>query len=231
MDIGENIRSVLERIGHAAERSGRTANDVRLIAVTKTHPASIVDEAIHNGITDIGENRVQDTASKYDDVRGQAVWHMIGHLQRNKVKTALKYYKVFHSVDSVNLAVEINKRIDSPTDVLVEVNIGEEAAKSGVMPGEALDLLREVRKLPQLRCLGLMTIPPIIGDTDRLRMYFKDVRAIQEEANRLNIFDDPLTELSMGMTDDFETAIEEGSTMIRVGRAIFGERRVGTRNG
>ena len=224
MDIGENIRVILERITRAAQRSGRSADNVKLIAVSKTHPAETVDEAIRNGINDIGENRIQEAAAKFDDVRERAVWHMIGHLQRNKVKTALKIFDTIHSVDSVSLAAEIDKRASRTIDFLVEVNIGEEKAKSGVMPDETLGLLKEVGTFAKLKCLGLMTIPPLTDDIERLRSYFRAVRDIQKEANRTNIFDNPLTELSMGMTNDFETAIEEGSTMVRVGRAIFGER-------
>lgn len=224
MDIGENIRAVRERIARSAKSSGRSSEDIKLIAVSKTHPAETVDEAVRNGIGNIGENRIQEASAKFDDVRESTVWHMIGHLQRNKVKTALRIFDVIHSVGSVSLASEIDKRASHAIDILVEINIGEEDAKSGVMPDEAIGLLKEIRTFSNLNCLGLMTIPPMTGDTDRLRKYFRAVRDIREEANRINIFDQPLTELSMGMTNDFETAIEEGSTMVRVGRAIFGER-------
>ena len=225
MSITENIKSVRERIAQAAQNNGRRADDITLIAVTKTHPAAVVEEAIRSGITDIGENRVQEAVEKYESVKERAVWHLVGHLQRNKVKTALRIFDIIHSVDSIRLAAEINKRADAPVDVLVEINIGEEASKSGVLPDTVLPFLKELRVFPNLRCRGLMTIPPMIQDTEKLRHYFREIAQMQAEANRMNIFDYPLTDLSMGMTDDYETAIEEGATMVRIGRALFGERR------
>lgn len=225
MSITENIKSVRERIAQAAQNNGRRADDITLIAVTKTHPAAVVEEAIRSGITDIGENRVQEAVEKYENVKERAVWHLVGHLQRNKVKTALRIFDIIHSVDSIRLAAEINKRADAPVDVLVEINIGEETSKSGVLSDAALPFLKELRVFPNLRCRGLMTIPPMIQDTEKLRHYFREIAQMQAEANRMNIFDYPLTDLSMGMTDDYETAIEEGATMVRIGRALFGERR------
>ncbi|MFC1513398.1 YggS family pyridoxal phosphate-dependent enzyme [candidate division KSB1 bacterium] len=225
MSIAENINIVHDRIKRAAERSGRDPVDVKLIAVTKTHPASTVDEATGSGITDIGENRVQEALKKYDDVKSNPRWHLIGHLQRNKVKHALKIFDIIHSVDSVRLAAEIDKNSPKKIDILVEVNIGEETAKSGADPDECIDLLKEIRNFENLNCIGLMTIPPWEADPEDSRQYFRDVAAIKEEVNRLNIFEKPLTELSMGMTGDFEVAIEEGATMVRVGTAIFGQRQ------
>ncbi|KPK91404.1 hypothetical protein AMJ80_07385 [bacterium SM23_31] len=225
MSIAENIKTVKKQIAQAAQRNGRKAEDITLIAVTKTHPAAVVDEAIRCGITDIGENRIQEAVEKYENVKKQAVWHLVGHLQRNKVKTALRIFDIIHSIDSLRLAVEINKRAAGTVDVFVEVNIGEEKSKSGIMPGETLSFLKELRVFPNLRCRGLMTIPPMIDDAEKLRHYFRDVAEIQAGANRMNIFDYPLTDLSMGMTDDYQIAIEEGATMVRIGRALFGERR------
>jgi len=224
MSIAENIKTVRERIAQAAQNNSRRADDITLIAVTKTHPAAVVEEAIRSGITDIGENRVQEAVEKYENVKERAVWHLVGHLQRNKVKTALRIFDIIHSVDSIRLAAEIDKRAAAPVDVLVEINIGEEPSKSGILPDATLPFLKELRAFPNLRCRGLMTIPPMIEDTERLRRYFREVARIQSEANRMNIFDYPLTDLSMGMTDDYETAIEEGATMVRIGRALFGER-------
>ena len=224
MGIAENIHAVEERIARAARRCGRRAEDIILIAVTKTHPAEVVDEAIRNGIRHIGENRVQEAADKYENVKEPALWHMVGHLQRNKVKTALRFFEVIHSVDSLRLAAEIDKRSPDGIDILVEVNVGEEETKSGVMPGEALEFLKGLRAFPNLSCKGLMTIPPVQEDSKKTKNFFREVAHIQDEANRINIFEKPLTDLSMGMTDDFEIAIEEGATLIRIGRAIFGER-------
>lgn len=224
MSIAENIMTVRGRIKSAVERCGRNAEDITLIAVTKTHPASTVDEAVRCGIRDIGENRVQEAEKKFGEVKENAVWHFIGHLQRNKVRNVVKFCNVLHSVDSVGLASEINKRREKPIDIFVEVNIGEEAAKSGVFADETIDFLKQIREFPNLRCRGLMTIPPLTSVPKEARPFFAQVAEIQKEANRLALFDDPLTDLSMGMTDDFEVAIEEGATMIRVGRAIFGPR-------
>ena len=225
MNIGENINAVRRRIERAAQKSGLNGEDITLIAVTKTHPASVVEDAILNGITDIGENRIQEAVEKYKNVRESAVWHMVGHLQRNKVRTALRVFDMIHSVDSLDLAAEIDKRASGVIDILIEVNIGEEESKSGVMPGEALEFLKGLRAFSNLSCKGLMTIPPPFEDIEKVRPYFREVARIQKEANRENIFEHPLTHLSMGMTNDFDIAIEEGATMVRIGQALFGERR------
>ncbi len=224
--LADNILSVRERVRRSAERSGRTAEDITLIAVTKTHPPETVREAVENGITDIGENRVQEAEKKHSELTELPVrWHFIGHIQRNKVKNVLRFSSILHSVDSVGLAGEIDKRTVQPVDIFVEINIGEEEAKSGIYAEEAIDFLKKIRKFPNLNCLGLMAIPPWMDDPEDARPYFRSMAEIQREVNRMSVFDTPLSELSMGMTDDFETAVEEGATMVRVGRAIFGPRK------
>ncbi|MFC1492423.1 YggS family pyridoxal phosphate-dependent enzyme [candidate division KSB1 bacterium] len=228
MNLNENIEKVKERIRKAAERSGRKEDDITLIAVTKTHPPDTIDEAIRNGITNVGENRIQEAEDKFSSVveREKAVWHFIGHLQRNKAKKAVRIFDVIHSVDSESLANELEKHVENTIDVFVEINIGEEEQKSGIMPGDSFRFLETLRKFEKLNCRGLMVIPPI-GDTpEDVRKYFRAIADLQNEVNRKNIFNNPLTDLSMGMTDDFETAIEEGATHVRIGRAIFGPRKV-----
>ena len=224
MSIEENILAVRERVAQAAERSGRNPDDIKIIAVTKTHPAAVIDEAISLGIEHIGENRVQEALAKHGDVEQNAVWHMVGHLQRNKVKHALSIFDSIHSVDSIALASEINKRAGRIVDIFAEVNIGGEESKSGIKTGEVIPFLKELRPFENLRCRGLMAVPPIQDSSENARPFFRELADLQSEANRQNIFDQPLHDLSMGMTNDFEIAIEEGATVIRIGRALFGER-------
>ncbi len=225
MDIDDNIRVVQERIANAAARSGRSPEDVTVIAVTKTHPAEIVDKAISLGIEHVGENRVQEALAKHSEVKQKAVWHMIGHLQRNKVKQVLTIFDIIHSIDSVRLAAEIDNRADRTIDVFAEVNIGGEEAKSGVHADEVIPFLKELESFENLRCRGLMAIPPIQAASEDARPYFRELAGIQKDVNRQSIFDYSLQDLSMGMTDDFEIAIEEGATIVRIGRAIFGARK------
>ena len=225
MGIEENFLAVHERVAQAAARSGRNAEDITIVAVTKTHPAAVIDEAISAGIEHIGENRVQEALAKHGDVERQAVWHMVGHLQRNKVKHALSVFDSIHSVESIALATEINKRADRIVDIFTEVNIGEEESKSGIKTGEVIPFLKKLRPFENLRCRGLMAVPPIQDTSEYVRPFFRELAELQNEANRQNVLDHPLHDLSMGMTDDFEIAIEEGATVVRIGRALFGERR------
>ena len=224
MSIAENVYKVRERIRQSAQRSGRQETDITLIAVTKTHPPAVVEEVIRCGIGNIGENRVQEAVEKYARVREKAVWHMVGHLQRNKAKTALEIFSVVHSVDSLELADLLNKYTHGVMDIFVEINIGEEAVKSGIKPDETFSFLGGLRQFPNLHCRGLMVIPPFLANLEDVRPYFRTTTELLKEANRLNILEYPLQDLSMGMTDDFEVAIEEGATVVRIGRALFGER-------
>ena len=196
----------------ACDRAGRTRRDVTLVAVSKTFPAEFVDEAIAAGVTHVGENRVQEARDKKPMVRGSARWHLIGHLQSNKAKDAVRIFDVIETVDSVDLAQKIARASDTARDVLLQVNIGDEPQKSGVAPADVESMVRQIRTIEGVRLIGLMAIPPI-GDS---RPHFRRLRELRDRVG--------LEHLSMGMSEDFETAIEEGSTMVRIGRAIFGPR-------
>jgi pyridoxal phosphate enzyme (YggS family) len=217
MDVAANLAAVRRRIAAAAARAGRDPGGVRLIAVSKTQPAERIEAAITAGATDIGENYVQEAAAKRAAISVPARWHLIGHLQRNKAARALEIFDLIHSVDTVSLAEALARHAalrGTPARALVEVNVGGEASKRGVSP-DALPALLERLRDPYLVIEGLMTVPPP-GTPERARGYFRQLRALRDAAG--------LAELSMGMTDDFEIAVEEGATMVRVGRAIFGER-------
>jgi pyridoxal phosphate enzyme (YggS family) len=218
VSIRDNIAAVEERIARACARAGRAREDVKLVAVSKTFPAEFVDEAIAAGITDIGENRVQEARDKKPLVRGSVRWHLIGHLQTNKAKDAVKLFDVIEAVDSLDLAEKLARAAEGQgktIDVMLQVNIGDEAQKSGLGRGDVDGIAEQVGMLAPLRLIGLMAIPPV-GTPDESRPYFRELRSMRDALG--------LKELSMGMSEDFEAAIEEGSTMVRVGRAIFGSR-------
>jgi pyridoxal phosphate enzyme (YggS family) len=217
-EIRANVRSVEERIAAACKRAKRSVESVTLIAVTKTFPAAAADAAIVAGVREVGENRVQEARDKIPQVNGRARWHLIGHLQSNKAKDAVLTFDVIQTVDSLALAEKISRAASAAgkrQEVLLQINVGREEQKSGVEPEDAARLLEQMQALDALDFRGLMAIPPI-GTQDDARRHF---RALRELRDRLGI-----AEISMGMTDDFEIAIEEGATMIRVGRAIFGSR-------
>lgn len=221
--IKANIEQLEKRIRSACDRAGRTREEVRLIAVTKTHPPIAIAEALHHGITDIGENRVQEAAGKFDAVQG-AVWHLVGPLQSNKARKAVQLFDWIQTVDSEKLAERLDRIAGEMTrkpNVLIQVNVGAEEQKSGVAPDDAPPLARIVEAADNLELHGLMTVPPMEPEPE-LRRHFTQLRAVRDRCSEAIGRD--LAELSMGMTDDFETAIEEGATMIRIGRAIFGER-------
>jgi len=218
VSIRDNIAAVEERIARACERAGRAREDAKLVAVSKTFPAEFVDEAIAAGITDVGENRVQEARDKKPLVRGSVRWHLIGHLQTNKAKDAVKLFDVIEAVDSLDLAEKLARAAEGQgktIDVMLQVNIGDEPQKSGLARGEVDAVARQIAGLASLRLIGLMAIPPV-GTPDESRPYFRELRSMRDALG--------LKELSMGMSEDFEAAIEEGSTMVRVGRAIFGSR-------
>jgi hypothetical protein len=218
VSIRDNIAAVEERIARACERAGRAREDVMLVAVSKTFPAEFVDEAIAAGVTDIGENRVQEARDKKPLVRGGVRWHLIGHLQTNKAKDAVKLFDVIEAIDSFDLAEKLARAAEGQgktIDVMLQVNIGDEPQKSGLARGEVDVVARQIAGLASLRLIGLMAIPPV-GTPDESRPYFRELRSMRDALG--------LKELSMGMSEDFEAAIEEGSTMVRVGRAIFGSR-------
>ena len=217
-EIRAGIAALEARIAAACARAGRTRADVRLVAVSKTFPAADVDHAIAAGITEIGENKVQETRDKKPLVTGSAQWHLIGHLQSNKAKDAVRLYDVIQTVDSVELAEKIARAAESAgkrQDVLLQVNIGRELQKSGAAPDSVPELARRIAAIPALHLTGLMAIPPA-GEAEAMRPFFRELRTMRDDLG--------VTELSMGMTDDFEVAIEEGATIIRVGRALFGAR-------
>lgn len=229
MSIADNVARVRERIAAACARAGRSPNDVRLMAVSKTHPASAIHEAFAAGVTLFGENRVQEFAEKYAELRNiGAEFHLIGHLQSNKAAKAAELFSAVDSVDSLKLGERLNaaaEKLGRILSVLLEVNVGGEAAKSGFAPDsdELRALLTKATDLRHLQVCGLMTIPPHTEDPNGARPYFQTLRALRDRLAKdfpqLN-----LSELSMGMSHDYEVAIEEGSTCVRVGTAIFGER-------
>ena len=215
MSIADNLAAVEQRIVHACDRAGRKRAEVTLVAVSKTFPAERIEEAIAAGVTHIGENRVQEASAKKPQVRGAARWHLIGHLQSNKARDAVRLFDMIETVDSIELAQKIARASDAAQDVLLQVNIGEEPQKSGIVPGDLKEAVRQIGGIGNLRLLGMMAIPPV-GTTDDGRKHFRRLREIRDQIG--------LPELSMGMSEDFEIAIEEGSTMVRIGRAIFGPR-------
>lgn len=226
MTVKDRYEIVLDNIKKACERSGRNPEDITLISVTKTHGAELINEAIDAGAKDIGENKAQELCNKYDDVK-PVRWHFIGHLQTNKVKTIIDKVVMIHSVDSDKLASEIDKRAKSSgvvMDILVEINIGMEDSKSGATEEEARDLIKKIRdEYQNLRVRGLMCVPPITDNPENSRRYFRKLKDIFESIKELSE-DENFDTLSMGMSGDYEVAIEEGATVVRVGTAIFGAR-------
>ncbi|MBN1374634.1 MAG: YggS family pyridoxal phosphate-dependent enzyme [Dehalococcoidia bacterium] len=204
----------------AASRSGRDVEKIRLIAVSKNFSAAAIHAAYCCGLKDFGENRVQEAQSKtleIADIRNGLTLHLIGHLQTNKVRDTLKVFDIIHSVDSIHLANEISKRATGKVPVLIEVNVAKEVTKYGLSAGDLIKTVDAIGKLPDLEISGLMTVAPYVEDPEEVRPVFRELKNLNDCLG--------FKQLSMGMTDDFEVAIEEGATMIRVGRAIFGERR------
>ncbi|MCD6363903.1 MAG: YggS family pyridoxal phosphate-dependent enzyme [Synergistetes bacterium] len=228
VDIKGRVEKVLERIANACERVGRSSSDVKLVAVSKTFPPEAIREAVSAGIRAIGENRVQEALSKHEVLGDLDIeWHMVGYLQRNKVKKALKIFDFIQSLDRLALAEEIEKEAEKAgierVKVLVEVNISGEATKHGVEPDRLMSFLEDLGDFKRIEIKGLMTIGPLTEDRAKIRSAFRRMRELYERAKGLFPEYD-LVCLSMGMTDDFEIAIEEGSNMVRIGRAIFGAR-------
>jgi hypothetical protein len=223
--IAENLENVRAQITAAAERSGRSAEDVRLVAVSKTHPAESVRQAAEAGQTLFGESRVQEARAKIPELSSALRWHFIGHLQKNKIRHALPLFELFHSVDSVALADDINRIAEEDGHrprVLVEVNVAGEGSKFGFKPESLRENLEHLLGLPRLTIEGLMTIPPPAAEAEDSRPFLVHLRELRDALEKE--FGVRLPELSMGMTNDFPVAIEEGATMVRVGTAIFGAR-------
>lgn len=226
--VKENLQEVEHRVQEACRRAGRSRDEVLLIAVSKTKPVSMIRELMDAGIRDFGENKVQEMCQKIEEIPEPLNWHLIGHLQRNKVKYIVDKACLIHSVDSVRLAEEIQKEaVKKGVDqvpVLIEVNMAEEASKDGIRASDTEALVREIAQMPNIRIKGLMTIAPFVDDPEENRPVFAAMRKLKEDIDALQIPGVEMKELSMGMTNDFEVAIEEGSTMVRVGTAIFGAR-------
>ena len=225
--VADNYREVDRRVGEACARSGRNRQEVTLIAVSKTKPVELIREAMDAGADVFGENKVQELCDKYEQLPKTLHWHLIGHLQRNKVKYIVDKVDLIHSVDSMRLAEEISKEAEKKqTDVkvLIEVNVAQEESKFGVSVDETEELVREIAKLPRIHVLGLMTIAPNVSDPEENRPVFRTLKKLAVDIKMKNIDNVRMDVLSMGMTDDYQVAIEEGATMVRVGTGIFGER-------
>ncbi|MGH9406806.1 MAG: YggS family pyridoxal phosphate-dependent enzyme [Terriglobia bacterium] len=225
-NLRDNIQRVRERIARACERAGRRADDVRLIAISKTFSAQLVREAYDTGLREFGENRVQEAAQKLPGISDLGItWHLVGHLQSNKAKRATEFFQWVHSVDSVRLAAKLDEASaagGAKLKILLEVNLGTEEAKSGLAENVALEAVEAIRQRPNLDLRGLMAIPPFSDDPEASRSFFRQLRELAEGIRAAGAPN--FRELSMGMSHDFEIAIEEGATMIRVGTAIFGAR-------
>lgn len=227
-DIAANIEKIRQRIAAACAHCGREPHSVALMAVTKTVPAERILQAVDAGITLLGENYVQEAREKQELLGGRACMHLIGHLQTNKAKYAVRLFDCVHSVDRLELAQELNKRakaVNRTLDILIEVNVSGEETKNGVSPAQVRELIGRIAGLENLSVRGLMTMAPYSDDPETSRPYFQALRQLRDEIAREEIPHVQMAELSMGMTDDFEVAIEEGSTIVRIGRAIFGARQ------
>ncbi|MEI8062504.1 MAG: YggS family pyridoxal phosphate-dependent enzyme [Verrucomicrobiota bacterium] len=218
--LAANIELIRDRIAAACQRAGRDAGDVLLLGVTKTVLPETLDAAVAAGLTVFGENKIQEAQAKIPAVAGRARWHFIGHLQTNKARAAIALFDVIQSVDSVKLAGELDKwaALDGKTQsILLEVNIAGEASKHGLHPDDLPAVLAEINRLTHLEVSGLMAIPPAAADPEQTRSFFRHLRTLRDQLG--------LPELSMGMSHDFEVAVEEGATIVRIGAAIFGERK------
>lgn len=225
--LKNNLEQVKANISAACKRSGRNIDDVTLIAVSKTKPLSDIEELISYGTTEFGENKVQELVEKYENVSTPVNWHLIGHLQTNKVKYIVDKAKLIHSVDSLHLAKEIEKEATKRNviaNVLIQVNIAHEDTKFGINESEIFDLIDKIKDFKHLKVKGLMTIAPFVENPEENRVHFRNLYQLLLDIKSKNIDNIDMSILSMGMTNDYEVAIEEGATMVRVGTGIFGER-------
>ncbi|MEE1315527.1 MAG: YggS family pyridoxal phosphate-dependent enzyme [Faecalimonas sp.] len=228
--IKENLADVEARIQAACLRAGRSREEVTLIAVSKTKPISMLMEAYEQNIRNFGENKVQELIDKYEQLPKDMEWHMIGHLQRNKVKYIVDKVSLIHSVDSIRLAETIEQEAAKKNvlaNVLIEVNVAEEESKFGLKTGEVIAMVEKIAKFPHIRIKGLMTIAPYVEDSEKNRDVFRSLYQLSVDIKQKNIDNVSVEILSMGMTNDYEVAIEEGATIVRVGTGIFGERNYG----
>lgn len=225
--IKENLDTVMKHISEAAQEAGRRAEDITLIAVSKTKPVSMIEEAYACGCRDFGENKVQELCEKCEVLPEDIRWHLIGHLQRNKVKYVVDKAFLIHSVDSLRLAQEIQKEAEKKqvhVNILIEVNMAAEESKFGVSPDEAENLIREAAKLPNVHIQGLMTIAPVVEKPEDNAVHFANLKQLSVDITAKNIDNVNMNVLSMGMTGDYEQAVKDGATYVRVGTGIFGER-------
>ena len=223
--IKENLLRVIERIENAAQRTGRDSSEIKLVAVSKTVESARIREAIEAGVSILGENYIQEAQKKIEEIGRPVAWHFIGHLQSNKAKYAVRLFDMIHSLDSLPLAEELNQRAKQAgriTKVMIELNLSQETTKFGADKERLFNLVKGIRDLSNLSLEGLMTMPPYFDSPEMSRPYYIELRGLKEEMVREGI---PIKELSMGMSNDFEIAIEEGATYVRVGTAIFGSRK------
>ncbi len=225
--VCDNLRCVLDNIAVSAVRAGRDPSEVRLVAVTKNVDVARICSVVSAGVDHLGENRVQEAARKIPEVPGSPTWHLVGHLQRNKARHAVGLFSMIQSLDSLELAAELDRRCEAcgaSLDALLQVNISGESTKYGVAPEAAAGVLREMPVFEHLRVLGLMTMAPYSEDPEDARVWFRALRRLARELSALCLSNVTMDELSMGMSGDYRVAVEEGSTIVRVGTAIFGER-------
>lgn len=223
MSIKENLEVIRNRIKEAAQKAAREPSDIELVAVTKLVNVPQIREAINAGIKIIGENRVQEAKNKFQQLK-DIKWHLIGHLQKNKVKDAVEIFDMIQSVDKIELAEEINKRaeqINKIIDILIQINISGEESRFGVSPSSTLKIIQQISKFKNIKIRGLMTIAPLVSNPEDVRLYFRELAKLRDKIARPKIENVQMKYLSMGMSNDFEVAIEEGSNMVRIGRAIF----------
>mgnify|MGYP001465227589 CR=1 FL=1 len=229
MAVNDNLLKIKERIRNACFKAGRDPGSVRIVTVSKGRSVGEIKEAIGAGLTDIGESRVQEAIAKFSEITNQREneqrikWHLVGHLQTNKVRDAVRIFDLIHSVDSLHLAQEIDRqaaKIGKVQEVLIEVKTSPEATKFGLNPQEVEGIIKEITKFKNIKLKGLMTVAPVADSPEKTRPYFRALREISERVNKLQVASDKLSILSMGMSDD-EGAVEEGATMVRIGRAIF----------
>jgi pyridoxal phosphate enzyme (YggS family) len=232
-DLRARLEEINRRIEAACERAGRRASEITLVAVSKTVPAARIREAIEAGVRTLGESRVQEAASKIPELSAlsserEVQWHLIGHLQSNKARRAVELFDAVHSVDDLKLAERLDRLAAESGErlpIFVEVNLGGEESKTGVSPDEVLPLCEQVGKLPSLELKGLMAVPPFSDNPEDARPFFRRLRGLRDEARQAGAVGGSFNDLSMGMSDDFEIAIEEGATFVRIGAALFGARK------
>ena len=225
MPIKENLEKIAEKIRLRLELAGRNSGDITMVAVTKTVEEDGIREAIACGVRIIGESRVQEAKEKYGKLGNEVIWHLVGHLQTNKAKDAVKIFDLIHSVDSIKLAKEIDRqarKAGKVQKVLIEVNLSGEETKYGLSPEEVIPFLKDISELPNMKVEGLMTMAPFYENPEDCRPYFRRLKELVEKVKARKIKNVEMKYLSMGMTNDYEVAIEEGSNMVRIGRAIFG---------